>query len=72
LNKAKALKLCRADCSLEGCTKGSTCPFEHVKGLRTLSKADKLAMRDLIASHNLNSARTGFATLTADPSVVGV
>jgi hypothetical protein len=70
--KGKAKKICRGDCSIEGCSRGSHCIFEHVKGIRTLSKLEKQAMREVIKNHNSITGKTGFTTLTADPNVVGV
>ena len=64
--------LCRSNCCLEGCPRGASCRFEHVKDIRVLSAAEKVSMKKLIAKHNESTNKPGWSMLTPDPSVVGV
>jgi hypothetical protein len=62
--------ICRSNCSLEGCVRDK-CRFEHVKGIRSLSTAEKMHIKQMISTHNTNAVKTGFPVLTEDPSVLG-
>ena len=48
--------LCRSNCCLEGCSRGTSCKFDHVKDVRTLTAAEKESMKKLIAKHNESTA----------------
>jgi hypothetical protein len=61
--------ICKSNCSLEGCAR-VPCRFEHVKGARVLTAAEKAHVKAMIALHNTNVPTTGFPMLTADPVVV--
>ena len=64
--------LCRGNCCLEGCSRGASCKFEHVKNVRDLTAAEKESMKKVIATHNAATNKPGWSLLTPDPTVVGV
>jgi hypothetical protein len=59
--------ICRNNCSLEGCAHAASCRFEHVKGSRVLTAAEKTHVKALIA---MNNAKPGMPKLTEDSTVV--
>ena len=62
-------QICKLNCTLEGCAH-VPCMFEHVKGVRALTAAEKVRVKAMIAEHNLKVPTTGFPMITADPAVV--